>query len=115
MKVDKTNGILREISEETSFLSFTIYDHPKLQEIVDIGNQAIPILLDHLRKSVLAEKAHYRGPYDFNDYAPRYASAALRGITNSNPVKPEHRGNLFKSIQDWLDWDAAGRNFVGVE
>ena len=86
MKVDKTNGILREISEETSFLSFTIYDHPKLQEIVDIGNQAIPILLDHLRKSVLAEKAHYRGPYDFNDYAPRYASAALRGITNSNPL-----------------------------
>lgn len=106
---NKINKILRKISEETSFLSFLVSDHPKIQEIVDIGNEAIPILLDHLRKSVLAEKAHYRGPYDFQDYAPTYACAALRGITNYNPVKPEHRGNLFKSIQDWLDWDAAGR------
>lgn len=100
----KINKLLREISEETSIFSFHIYDHPKLLEIIALGEEAVPILLEHLRESELAEKAQYAEPYDFHDYSPWYAIIALRGITKVNPIKPEHAGRLFEIIHDWLDW-----------
>ncbi len=100
LKMDK---LFRIISEKTSFLSFTVYDQPQLLELINIGEDAVPLLLEHLVEERIANQAEYVG-YDFHDYAPMYALTALRVITGTNPIKPEHRGNLSKMADDWLDW-----------
>jgi len=103
-KNNKVNKLLREISEETGCLSFHIHDHPKLLEIIALGEDAVSDLLEHLKESELADKAHYKEPYDFNDYSPWYAITALTQITKINPIKPQNAGRLFEIIHDWLDW-----------
>jgi len=97
------NKLLREISLETSILSFIIQDHPKLEEIIAIGNDAIPVLLDHLRDHLKAVATNYE-KCDFHDFSPWYALLALGRITQVNPIKPEHAGRLTAIIQDWLVW-----------
>ena len=82
---NKINALLAKISKETSYLSFHIDDHPLLLEIVAFGEDAIPILLDHLRESRDAELAKYKG-YNFDDYAPWYAILALGQITGEFPT-----------------------------
>lgn len=101
--MNKITKLLREISKETSLLSFHIHDHPKLEEIIAIGRDAVPILLDHLRDFLKAQANNYEN-CDFNDYAPWYAIIALSRITQVNPIKPEHAGRLTDIIQDWLAW-----------
>lgn len=100
---NKISTLLKEISVETSCLSFHIDDHPKLLKIVAFGEDAVPILLDHLCKSRDAELAKYEG-YEFHDYAPWYAILALGKITGEFPIKPENAGRLFGIIEDWLRW-----------
>jgi len=98
------NKLLREISLETSVLSYMIQDHPKLEEIITIGNDAIPVLLDHLRDYLKAADTNYEN-CDFHDFSPWYALIALGRITQINPMKREHAGKLNSIIQDWLAWD----------
>jgi len=103
-KNHKVNKLLREISKETSVLSFIIPDHPKLLEIIAIGEDAVPVLLEHVKESAVANKAGYPEPYDFHDYSPWYAFVALGQITKVNPIKPDNAGRLYDITQDWLDW-----------
>lgn len=63
------------------------FDHPAYREIIGLGSDAIPLLLEELR-----EKPNY------------YWFFALRKLTNADPVKPEHYGKLELMAQDWLEW-----------
>jgi hypothetical protein len=99
----KVADLLRQISEKTCVHSFHIPDQPQLLKIIALGDEAVPFLLEHLKVSKEAELARYRG-YEFYEYAPWYAFAALREITGADPMKPEHAGRLYDIIDDWLAW-----------
>lgn len=60
--------------------------HPSYQKIIGMGEVAIPIILDDLKKS------------------PQHWFWALSAITMEDPVKPEDRGNLEKMCESWLEW-----------
>jgi hypothetical protein len=60
--------------------------HPAYQQIIGIGPDAIPILLEEMQRK------------------PDHWSWALRAISGDNPVKPEHRGKLALIAQDWIEW-----------
>jgi len=97
----KIKELLAEISRETSCLSFHIYDHPKLQKIVKMGDDAVPILLEHLAQYKKMRGADGR---ERLEYAPWYIIIALTQITEANPIKPEHAGRLSNIVDDWLRW-----------
>ena len=88
--------LLEEISDETCILSYHIHDHPKLLEIVALGDKATPVLLDYLKRSL-----------DEVNYLPGiwYAIIALGQITGANPIKAGHEGRLRHIIEDWVAWD----------
>lgn len=60
--------------------------HPAYQQIIGMGPDAIPLLLEELQKK------------------PGHWSWALRAITGENPVKDEHRGAIALIAQDWIEW-----------
>lgn len=60
--------------------------HPAYQQIIDLGTEAVPLILDELEKE------------------PNHWFCALRSITQVNPVRPENRGRLAGMAQDWLEW-----------
>lgn len=60
--------------------------HPAYQEIIGMGEEAVPYILADLRD----EPAHWFW--------------ALRSITGVNPVKPEQRGRLKEMTHAWLQW-----------
>ena len=60
--------------------------HPAYQRIIQMGQDAIPLILQELEKR------------------PDHWFPALRAITEANPV-PEHaQGNLAKMTDAWLTW-----------
>jgi hypothetical protein len=74
--------------EATDFLSSPSekVTHPAYRQIIDAGEPMIPHILADLRE-------HGGDWY-----------AALREITNENPVGPEHRGRTELMTEDWLAW-----------
>jgi hypothetical protein len=60
--------------------------HYAYQEIIGMGPDAIPILLNEMQRD------------------PDHWSWALRAITGENPVKEEHRGNIDLMAQEWVQW-----------
>ena len=60
--------------------------HPAYQEIIGMGERAVPLLLAELR----------REPDDW--------FWALHAITGANPVPAESRGNLQVMAEAWLQW-----------
>lgn len=62
---------------------------PAYQEIIGMGEKAVPLLLAQLRSE---------------GDEPDQWFWALRAITGENPVKPEERGNFRKMSQAWLAW-----------
>jgi hypothetical protein len=62
---------------------------PAYQEIIGMGEKAIPLLLAQLRSE---------------GDQPDQWFWALRAITGENPVKPEEQGNFRKMSQAWLKW-----------
>ena len=60
--------------------------HPAYQQIIGMGAEAIPLLLNELK------------------LRPDHWSWALRAITGEDPVKQEHRGKLSLIAQDWIEW-----------
>ena len=75
----------REECKWTSSLNEMVM-HPAYQEIIGLGPDVLPILL---------EEMHSR---------PDHWSWALRAISGENPVKDEHRGDLKLMAQDWTEW-----------
>ncbi|MGK7876269.1 MAG: DUF433 domain-containing protein [Xenococcaceae cyanobacterium] len=73
---------------ETRFISSTneAAMHPAYQQIIGIGKEVVPLLLQELEKS--------SGRWFW----------ALKSITREDPVPPEKRGKTKEMIKAWLDW-----------
>lgn len=56
------------------------------QEIIGLGPDAVPLILERLRKE------------------PDHWFWALRAITGANPVSPEHVGRVEDMARDWIRW-----------
>lgn len=63
-----------------------IYDHPNYQQILDMGEEVVPFIIEDLKK---------------NDHLWFHA---LQHLTGQNPIKNEHRGDFNLMKQDWIDW-----------
>lgn len=60
--------------------------HPAYQQIIGMGKEAIPLILDELQR----EDDHWFW--------------ALQSISGENPVPLADRGQVAKMTQAWLDW-----------
>lgn len=60
--------------------------HPMYQRIVDMGEEAIPLLLEEIQSR------------------PSFVFMALHDITGEDPIVPEHRGRTAAMVEDWLRW-----------
>ena len=82
-----------ELKTETAHLSSAtmIAGHQAFQEIVGMGQEAIPLILQDLER------------------APTQWFLALRSITRESPVRPEDRGNVEAMTTAWLDWGTRRR------
>lgn len=60
--------------------------HPAYREIVQLGEEVIPLLLRDLSRQ------------------PEPWFAALREITGTDPVKPSQRGDMRAMAEAWLRW-----------
>lgn len=63
--------------------------HPAYQEIIGMGKQAVPLILERMRR---------QGGHWF---------IALRVITGDNPVKLADRGKVAVMQASWLEWGEA--------
>ena len=74
--------------EETKWSSnvFLTTQHPAHINIIKLGSQILPFLLNDLKEN----KNHW--------------FIALGNITGDNPVKKDHQGNIDFMISDWLKW-----------
>ena len=61
-------------------------EHPDYQRIIDMGEQAVPLILEELEREV-------------DHWFP-----ALRQLTGASPVPEESKGNLAKMRDAWLCW-----------
>jgi len=73
---------------ETQWLSSTrdIAMHPAYQEIIGMGAEALPMILEDLRQN----SGHWYW--------------ALKAISNEDPVVPRDRGSIKKMKGAWLQW-----------
>ena len=73
---------------ETKYLSSVqqIADNVSYQQIVGLGEKVLPLIF---------EEMHRR---------PGHWFLALQRITRENPIQPQHRGNMEKMTDDWLNW-----------
>lgn len=80
--------LVKQWREETRGVSSTnqMSMHPAYQQIIGMGEEAIPLLLRELER----KSGHWFW--------------ALKSITREDPVPPEHRGKVNKMIKAWLDW-----------
>jgi hypothetical protein len=64
--------------------------HPAYQEIISMGERAIPLLLAELRRE------------------PDHWFVALHTITGANPVPPESEGKVSEMANAWVRWGEKG-------
>lgn len=82
----------RELADEwrraTRFQSSLdrITNHPAYRAVVDLGQDVVPAILRELKSR------------------PEPWFAALREIAQSDPVRPEDRGNMHAMADAWLRW-----------
>jgi len=86
--VEKFYTLAEQWQSEVAGMSSTnrMSQHPAYQEIINMGNQIIPLLLSELKKN------------------PLYWLAALSAITGENPVKAEQRGRVKQMASAWIEW-----------
>jgi hypothetical protein len=75
--------------KEATLLMSSVTDmatHPAYQQIIGMGKEALPLLLDELRRE------------------PDHWFWALQAITGENPVPAAERGNLERMTETWLAW-----------
>ena len=82
-----------EWKDETAHLSSPemIAAHRAYQEIIGMGKDAIPFILQDLQKS------------------PSQWFWALRAIAGDSPIRPEDRGDVDAMTDAWLDWGRRDR------
>lgn len=60
--------------------------HPAYQEIIGMGEKALPYIIDSMQKK------------------PHHWFAALKAITGVDPVDDDDMGNMFEMTNAWLNW-----------
>jgi hypothetical protein len=60
--------------------------HPAYQEIIGIGQAAVPLLLRDLQRE------------------PDFWFSALHALTGADPMLPEHQGKVIAIAADWIQW-----------
>lgn len=60
--------------------------HPSYQQIIGMGNNAVPLILAELRRN------------------PGHWFWALKAVTGEDPVLPEQRGRIKEMTEAWLLW-----------
>lgn len=60
--------------------------HPAYQEIIQMGTEIVPLLLQELKRN------------------PLYWLSALEEITGENPIGPEQRGRIKQMAEAWDKW-----------
>jgi hypothetical protein len=82
------DALAQKWREETAPLSSSqaIASHPAYLEVISLGLAVVPLIL----RDMARDESHW--------------FAALRAITNENPVPPEHRGRIPLMVEDWLRW-----------
>ena len=89
---DETRATFEELTEQwreaTCFLSSLtdIVAHPAYQRIIGMGREAIPLLLDELKRQ------------------PDHLFWALKAITGEDPVPAAMRGDIRAMSEAWLAW-----------
>jgi hypothetical protein len=80
--------LVRQWKEATRFVSSThvMVSHPAYLAIIGMGKEALPLLLDELRRE------------------PDHWFIALEAITGTNPIPPSVRGNVEEMTHAWLAW-----------
>lgn len=63
--------------------------HPAYQQIIGLGERALPLIFQELRRE------------------PDHWFWALGAITGENPVPDDHAGDLEAMAEDWLSWGNA--------
>lgn len=81
----KTRGISSRVKD--------LIKNDAYEAIVRMSWDAVPFILEDLARQ------------------PDHWFLALQHITNADPVKEEHRGNLKTMAQDWIDWGMAQGHF----
>jgi hypothetical protein len=96
-----TSGQLRQLgkklSRETGHLGTAreIAKHPAYSEIIQMGTQAIPFILEELKRKPAI-----------------YWLMALKKISGASPVPPAHAGKMKDMVAAWLEWGKAGGYLV---
>lgn len=91
-EADRLGELFRELAEkwreETKMLSSVedIVVHPCYQRIIGLGREVLPYLIRELESR------------------PRHWFWALRAITGTDPVPPEHRGRVPEMARAWIAW-----------
>jgi hypothetical protein len=80
--------LYREWKDATKFSSSTneIAMHPAYQQIIGMGREAIPLIVEELRRQ------------------PDHWFWALKAITGEDPVDPSDRGRVRRMADVWLKW-----------
>lgn len=60
--------------------------HPAYQQIIGLGQEVVPILLEELRQR------------------PTHWFHALQSITGEDPITTSHRGSIREMADDWIRW-----------
>jgi hypothetical protein len=89
--VERFKALAQSWKQETLFCSSRdkMVNHPAYQEIIRMGQTAVPFLIEELRAE------------------PRYWFHALHAITGEDPVAPEDRGFGSRMTAAWLNWAQA--------
>ena len=82
------DALAKQWDEETLALSSStqIAMHPAYQEIIGMGQAAVPMILHDLTLDT------------------RHWFWALSAITRANPIPPEHQGKIAAMAADWVQW-----------
>jgi len=75
---------LEQCAQLSSIREITL--HPSYQQIVEMGEKALPFIFARLERE------------------PEHWFWALRAITGENPVPSESRGNIAQMVDAWLKW-----------
>ena len=89
--IPRFRDLARRWKEETVYSSSLteITQHPVYQQIITLGRDVIPLILDELRRE------------------PDYWFAALKALTGADPVAPADRGKVRRMADAWIDWAKA--------
>jgi len=84
---EELEKLVEQYEEDTAHLSFHKADHPAFIKIVEMGWDAVPLLLENMQRK-----------------RSWIAIVALRDITGEHPWPAKHAGKIVELTKDWIKW-----------